>query len=160
MAATRNEQLAEETAQKNRSKNLIIHGRHETTPNDDKKFMEEISVEVDSNMPSKIERVGQLKEGKTRPIRMEFKNTEDKEKFYGNLGKLKGKICYQGIHITDDFTYNERMLIRDFSEQAKSKNLKENNSDYVWRVRGSPKNGLFLKRFMKVNTETNQSSQQ
>ena len=58
---------------------------------------------------------------------------------------------YIGISVREDYTYSERALIKNFIEQAKAKNLEENakNSNIVWRVRGTPKNGLSLKWFTK-----------
>jgi len=63
--------------------------------------------------------------------------------------KLKGNSLYKGIHITDDYTFNERKLIQDFNQQAKEKTSQEADQNSIWRVCGTPKNGLFLKKFMK-----------
>ena len=98
----------------------------------------------------KTERVGQTTENKIRPIKISFESKEIKEKVYTSLYKLKGNSLYKGIHITDDYTFNERKLIRDFNEQAKQKTSQETDSNSIWRVRGSPKNGLFLKKFTRT----------
>ena len=68
-----------------------------------------------------------------------------------NLQKLKDDKRYKGIGITEDYTLSERKLIQEYNARSKEKNYydPENNSD-VWRVRGSPKNGLFIKKFRKV----------
>ena len=44
----------------------------------------------------------------------------------------------------------------EFSDQAKLKNNEEDKikSNIIWRVRGTPKNGLVIKRFTKGNQET------
>ena len=76
---------------------------------------------------------------------------EEKEKILNNLRHLKGKELYKGIGITADYTYSERQLINSFREKANIQNYLEDNKNYIWRVRGTPKNGLFLKRFNKVN---------
>ena len=77
---------------------------------------------------------------------------DDKEKIINNLRNLKGNTLFKGISITADYTYSERQLIRNFREQANIKNdLEEEHERYIWRVRGNPKNGLFLKSFTKVN---------
>ena len=62
---------------------------------------------------------------------------------------LKGKMEYKGINITPDYTFSERQLIKDFCIEAREKSMEKekNDSSYVWRVRGTPKNGMFLKRF-------------
>ena len=68
------------------------------------------------------------------------------------LKHLKGKTLYKSINITADYTYSERQLISDFREKANIKNdIEEDKENFIWRVRGTPKNGLFLKRLNKVN---------
>ena len=81
-----------------------------------------------------------------------FNSEEDKEKVLENLRNLKDNLIYKGISITNDFTFSERMLIKEFHDQAKSKNKQEeeNESNIVWRVRGTPKNGLILKKLTKA----------
>ena len=103
-----------------------------------------------------MDRIGQVTQGKKRPLKMVLNNEEDQQKVLHNLTNLKGKPSYKGISITEDYTYNERILIREFAEQAKLKNDEEdkNKSNFVWRVRGTPKNGLVMKRFTKANQET------
>ena len=57
---------------------------------------------------------------------------------------------FKGISITPDYTYSERMLIKEYHEQAKAKNDQEGDDcTFVWRVRGTPKNGLILKKLNK-----------
>ena len=46
----------------------------------------------------------------------------------------------------EDYTYEERELVRQWKKKADARNKEENTSD--WRVRGDPKNGL---RLVKVN---------
>ena len=63
-----------------------------------------------------------------------------------NLKILKGNELYKGISITEDYTVAEREMIRKMSEEIKTKNSQElPNSKYVYKLRGTPKNG-FLKR--------------
>ena len=86
-----------------------------------------------------------------RPLKIGFNNEEDQRKVFLNLRNLKGKNIYKGISVREDYTYSERSLIKNFIGQAKAKNQEENNknSNIVWRVRGTPKNGLSLKWFTK-----------
>ena len=53
-----------------------------------------------------------------RPIKLVFNNEGDQEKVFHNLRNLKGKNYYQGVSIKEDYTYNERSLIKKFVEQA------------------------------------------
>ena len=68
-----------------------------------------------------------------------------------NLRNLKGNAMYTGISMTDDYTMSERTMIKEYANRAKEENTNEpENSKYVWRVRGTPKNGLTIKKLMKV----------
>ena len=70
-----------------------------------------------------------------------------------NLFNLKGKNMYKGISVTEDYTISERQMIKNFTSKAKERNSAESDdTDYVWKVRGTPKNGLVLKRFKKSIT--------
>ena len=161
MLVNKNEELAEEAERKSRSNNIIIHGKSETGPADDKFFTENLmkELQIGSVGIKQIERIGQKTEEtstKKRPIKLILKSEDEKDKILNNLRNLKDKILYKGISITPDYTQSERILIKDFREKAKSKNLveDENETNYIWRVRGSPKNVLFLKRFNKA-TQSN-----
>ena len=94
MLATKNEELVEQSAKRQRAKNLIIHGKEEQTPEEDSLFV--------------CKMLKELQIGAT-----------------------------------------ERSLVKDFIQQAKLKNHEEDikNSNIIWRVRGTPKNGLTLKKF-------------
>ena len=66
-----------------------------------------------------------------------------------NLYKLK-QYGYQGISVTDDFTIEERKKLKEMCEKAKKMNS-ENDGDFIWRVRGSPRTSLrFIKTPRKV----------
>ena len=87
---------------------------------------------------------------KKRPIKVVFNTEAEKNKIMENLKELKGQEKFRGMSITDDYTLAERQIIKEYSDKAKDYNNKEpQDSDYVWRVRGSPKNGLRLKKFQK-----------
>ena len=77
---------------------------------------------------------------------------KDNDKFKN----LKGNEEYRGISIKEDYTLNERQLIRVYVEQAKALNAleKAKKSTTVYKVRGTPKNGLFLKRFATLKETT------
>ena len=95
-------------------------------------------------------------EGKKRPIKITLSNATDKEKVMSNLSNLKDK-GYNGISITEDHTITERKMIKDFVDQAKQANENEApESDKFWVVRGTPKNGLFLKKVTKSPKQNSQ----
>ena len=79
---------------------------------------------------------------------MILRNLDDKEKIISNLNKLKNaEASIRGISVRDDYTQEERNLIRTMNEEAKRKNEAENVT--YWKVRGTPKNGL---RVVKITT--------
>ena len=55
-----------------------------------------------------------------------------------------------GISVAEDFTLFERSMIQEWTKKVKAKNEKEpSDSKYVWKVRGSPSKGLYMKRIEK-----------
>ena len=58
------------------------------------------------------------------------------------------------ISVTDEYTAEERQMIRNKLVEARNKTTKsEGNGAYVFKVRGTPKNGLILKRFKKTQED-------
>ena len=79
-----------------------------------------------------------------------MKSEADKNKIMDNLKCLKDQETFIGLSVTDDYTISERDLIKEWTEKAKVNNVNESpNSNYTWKVRGNPKNGLRLKKFLK-----------
>ena len=77
-----------------------------------------------------------------------------------DLRNLKGMDAYKSISITNDYTLNERLLIKEFHEKTKRKNASEEDSNYIWRTKGSPKNGLSIIRIRKANFQNPTSQPQ
>ena len=74
-----------------------------------------------------------------------MKTLKAKSSFMASLGKLKhGPDTFKRISVTDDYTQEERKEIKRWIEEAKVRS--RNESDYVWKVRGSPNNNLRLIR--------------
>ena len=151
----KNKKLVEETDKKERARNIIIHGKEEgSASNEDFNFvcsLLETTVENNAIVES-AERIGKFEENKRRPIKIVFKNIQDKERVMGNLQKLKGKKEFEGINIRHDLTLSERKMINVYLEKLRVKNdEEENGSRFVWKLRGNPKSGLLLKRFTKTD---------
>ena len=161
MMATKNEELAEEAEKKRRECNLIIHGKEENG-DDDKLFVQNLNkqISVGSVKINQIMRVGEIKANKIRPLKVVLSSPDEKNKVLYSMKNLKGNELYKGISVTDDYTINEREMIREFVKKAKKENEKEDkDSNYIWRVRGCPKNGLTIKRLTKFPQKTNQIAQ-
>ena len=156
---TKNEQLNEANDQKVRACNIIIHGVTEdpqpetmgSKKEQDERYVQTLfsCMSVTRNFRS-VHRIGKPETGKNRPIKVIMNNEEDKNVIMRNLTNLKNQADYKGVSIAEDYTITERQMIKEWSSKAKDKNDEEGpNSKNVWRVRGSPKNGLRLKKFLK-----------
>ena len=156
MREEQNELLAEESDKKLRSCNFILHGTEDSCSADRKKKDEEIVANFFNDLSldltyKTVFRIGTYRgEQSKRPIKVTMKNEMDKDSIMANLRKLKGKENYKGVSVTDDHTIKDRNLIKEWAEKAKLANEEEpDDSLYEWKVRGSPKNGLRLKKFRK-----------
>ena len=77
-------------------------------------------------------------------------NQNEKEMIMTSLGKLKNAVeKFKRISATDDYTAEERDAIKNKVTEARNKSEVERKGIYIWKVRGSPKNGLRLIRFTK-----------
>ena len=159
MLATKNEELVEQSAKRQRAKNLIVHGKEEQSPEKDALFINELlkALQIGAITAKSIERIGAADPNKGRPIKIVFNSEDDQQKVFLNLKNLKGMNLYKKISIREDYTFTERALVKSFIEQAKMKNHEEEtkNSNMIWRVRGTPKNGLTLKKFTRDLKEIN-----
>ena len=101
--------------------------------------------------PKKIIRLGKPEANRTRPLKVVMNSLSEKENIMANLKRLKNaEQIYKNVSITDDYTQTERHEIKLWNEKAKTANLEAGeNSKFVFKVRGTPKNGLSLVRFAK-----------
>ena len=151
---TSNEEIAEELDRNNRVNNIIIHGKKEANTSDDIAFAENLlrDLNVRTTAIKEIKRIGQQNEhlsqsiGK-RPIKLVLKNKEDKEAVINNLWQLKYRTSYTGISVTSDYTQRERLQIKELQNKAKEMNNEEVDGNFIWKVRGTPSKGLYLKKF-------------
>ena len=149
--------VEEEMDKKNRSRNFIIHGKTEDSANDDNNFVNNLFKDLQISAPpiKQIERIGKKLENREqpqkRPIIVVLDNEEDKNTVLENLKNLKGKLLYKGVRITNDYTLSQRLLIKDYYEKAQENNReeKQNATNFMWKVRGTPETGLTLRRFYR-----------
>ena len=156
-----NEQLAEESDKKKRSCNLILHGVRESITDDknqakqrDKEFITtfigDVGLDIEYKSTYRLGKEDARKEQSKRPILVLMHSEQGKHRIMENLKQLKGQEKYQGISVTDDHTIKDRKLIKDWIDKAKEANASEPaDSPYQWKVRGTPKNGMRLKKFQK-----------
>ena len=152
------EDQLEEQRKRSKQSNIIIHGVPESDDKDrDTDFLDQLlddtgNDNVDNEQELNVSRIGQTSNS-NRPIKVVFTDIHEKRVFMQSLTKLKENEKYAKISITEDFTRTERELIKHWKNNADQKNRLEKNQNYVWRVRGSPRDsrGLYLK---KIFTKT------
>ena len=77
-----------------------------------------------------------------RPLKVTLKNEEEKNQIMSSVHKL-GRWDFR---VTDDFSKKERETIKEWHRKAKEKTSAEEDKNYVWKVRGSPRTRLYLKK--------------
>ena len=134
---------------KEREQNIIVHGLEEGEISDTQLIKDNFEATDTQQEVSLINRLGPKRDGKTRPLMVRMKNKEEKEKFMSKLWMLKNsRTRFKSMSITNDYTIEERHMIRKCVEEAKRRNTTE-MSEYQWKVRGTPKEGLKLVRIMR-----------
>ena len=99
--------------------------------------------------PSHITRIGKPptpSNRRPRPIRIVLKSIKEKMDILDNVKFLKNKNTHMSI--TEDLTWEERMIMKEWYGKANERNEKEDNDDVKWCVRGSPRTRLYLKRIV------------
>ena len=121
MLVTKNEELAEESDRKRRVKNHIIHGKNEVSAEHDNEFSNNLikDLQIGAVAIKQVERIEQKSSTNKRPIKLMFNCDEDKEKVLDNLRNQKDNLIYKGISITNDFTFSERMFIKEQTRRRK-----------------------------------------
>ena len=145
--------------EKLRHHNIIIHGVKEEQSGDmqsDTDFMKGLFDILGINAVNyeKIARLGQPFPDKSRPIKVTMKRIEDKTLFFSRLPNLKNADeLFRRIHVTEDYSVGERSAIKNKVEQFAKRNQYEKDESVVWKVRGTPKNGLRLVKFTKLTNQ-------
>ena len=162
MEKTKNAELVEEKEKEFHSKNLIVHGVEEPSSGnkDDAIKSDNIyinnfiaALKVTSTVKS-ASRIGLPAQDKNRPIKFVMNMEKERNRILSNLRNLKGITEYKTISVTEDYAITKRRMIKDLSDKAKEKSKNESpDSKFVWRVRGSPKNGQ-LKRLLRPTQAT------
>ena len=117
----------------------------------DKRSIKELmkDLKLEDIEPLHIKRIGKPPTPSNRhprPIKIVLKNEKEKKDILKNVTLLKNTndmIC-----ITEDFTWEERSIMKEWFRKANEKNEKEDNEDIKWCVRGSPRTKLYLKRLV------------
>ena len=153
--STKNNELIQKKEREKRAANLKIYGINEES--DEQRDLKEhdnnfinsfLGVIGISLRPNQIIRLGKVSETRKRPVKIVMNNSADKNSIMARLGNLKNAVpIYKSLSVRDDYTIEERELIKEWVMKADNKN-KENNTQ-AWKVRGTPKNGLRLVKITK-----------
>merc|ERR1712096_137933 len=99
-------------------------------------FLDTIGV---TSRPKQIIRLGKSNGERKRPVKLIMNNSEDKDSVMSRLVNLKNaEEIYRNLSVRDDYTIEERELIKEWVKKAEQKNKEEDTQE--WRVRGTPKN--------------------
>ena len=161
MEETKNSELVEEKEKKLRSQNLIIHGVEESSgdnkddaiKSDDIYINNFIAALKATSTAKSASRIGLPAQDKNQPIKAVMDTEEKRNKISSNLRNLMDIPEYKTISVNEDYTITKLRMIEDWANKAKKKN-ESPDSKFVRRVRGSTKNGLRLKKFLKPTQVT------
>lgn len=147
---------------KTTSRNLIFHNvveiledSKETTEKDDNTHLEEyvfpLILRLKGIKVMKTERIGTFTPEKDknedyRPLKVTFQNEDDKEKVLKTICK-RGCMKYR---VTEDLSKNERDLVKEWCRKARELNSKKEDENFQWKVRGSPRTGLYMKKVFRT----------
>ena len=152
---TKNDDLIEKKERERRTANLIIYGIGEVSDDqnnvkehDEKCFHSFLGTIGITTFPKQIVRLGKPNENKTRPVKLVMANSGDKDIIISRPGNLKNAVeIYRKVSVRDDYTIEERELIKEWINKAEQKNKEEYTQ--AWKVRGTTKNGLRLVKITK-----------
>ena len=131
-----------------REKNVIIHGLKEGEICDSKLVEDIFAATATQYGPAYMIRLGTKNNDKSRPLMLRMKNKDEKEEFMSKLWMLKNvRTWSKNISITNDYTLEERRLMKKWVEEANKRNTIGTN-EYRWKVRGTPREGLRLVKIM------------
>ena len=149
------EQIIHEKERNSRSRNIIVHGLQENGGDEETKKDENLIKEIfeiigAGHIPESVTRLGESQPQRTRPLKLEMKSKIEKDNVMSKLSNLKNAVEHiKKIHITDDYTLQERREIQNWVRKAKERNQNE-GKECIWKVRGTPKDGMRLVKFQKT----------
>ena len=132
-----------------RERNIIIHGLKEDEISDHYQIKEIFAATTTQCAPLSVCRLGVEKADKDRPILLRMQSTREKEEFMSKLWMLKNvKMKFNKLSITNDYTLDERKMIKKCVEEANKRNM-TGTIGYTWKVRGTPKEGMRIIKIAK-----------
>ena len=107
-----------------RSKNLMIHGLKESDNDDINETLQSVREVFESmNLPDPdtidCYRVGRKETGRTRPVRLEYKNSGDVDFALSHSSKLKNSSKYSTVYLSPDRTKEQQLAHKAFIKKMK-----------------------------------------
>ena len=125
--------------EEDRSHNVMVYGVEEGGSNeDDLRQFSDILDEVGlffGDISVIVERIGEIKEGSVRPIRVRFEKSDFVFKVLSKARLLKNSEKFSSVYLGPDRTIEERKAHRTLVEQLKKKRLE--NIDRVFFIRNN-----------------------
>ena len=104
----------------------MAFGCYENSEVGDDQFVRELSKDAGVDLNIKfLTRIGVKTEGKIRPIKVVLESGHERYLLLKNLINLREKPKFEQISIKEDLTPFERSIIRDWTDRANERNLKE-----------------------------------
>lgn len=164
MRETLTEQARETEEKERRAGNIVIHGLEESKSNDgrarreqDAKFVRDLCEEALGLQDISIDEVHRLgrfdadRETNRRPLKITFKDRDDKARIQSRLANLKGAHeRFRSIRICDDLTKDEQQLVKSKIEEAKNRTAAETSGDWIYLVRGQVPNLRIIKKKKEI----------
>ena len=150
---SKNQEIVHQQERDRRSANLIIYRIKESSDGDQAEedkafvtsFLDKIGV---AQCPKHIHRLGQKRDDKIRPVKLVMESEGEKDTIMARLGNLKNaEEVYRKVSVREDYTQEEREMVREMVQKAEAKNAAENTNE--WKVRGTPKTGLKVVKITK-----------
>ena len=143
-------------------KNIMIHGIPENENEEsDKEYIASFLQVLGTNVvPESATRLGRSENNstetsrkkKSRPLKLSMKTVADKDQIMRRLSNLKNaEEKYKKVSVKDDYTLEEREIIKEWQTMANERNKAENTQQ--WKCRGNPKNGMRLVKIKKQEPE-------
>ena len=147
----KNSERIQEHERTKRENNIIIYGANVNNDMTDAEYIvalfDILGVAVQPQATIRLGKVDENQNG-TRPLKLVMKTTADKSQIMSRLVNLRdADDKFRKISVRDDYSFEERHLIKQWADKAAAKNKEENTSEY--KIRGNPKNGLRLVRVTK-----------
>ena len=143
------------TSRPERAKEVIIHKVEEKTEENLEEWADRLvtATRVKANL-TEVKRIGKSHENKNRPIMVSFQNAQQKDDFTANLRFIKGNDEFDYIRVTENYTYQERKILRCKIEEARSLNQQETDHTKWHKVFGSPRTSLEIRIVKKRSITT------